>query len=79
MLRPVISIDSTRVESFDAKDAMSSRKPSVQKNAATKDSEGLIPVISADFEIYYILDCPYLHVVGARYLFPEGNFLGENV
>ena len=79
MLHPVITTDSTRVESFDAKDAMSSRRPSAQENAANKDSEGLIPVIPTDFEIYYILDCPYLHVVGGRYLFPEGNFVGENV
>ncbi len=79
MLHPVISIDSTRVESFDAKDAMSSRMPSVQENSANNDSEGLIPVISADCEVFYILDCPYLHVVGGRYLFPEGNFHGENV
>jgi len=79
MLHPVITIDSTHVESFDAKNAMSSRRPSIQEVAANKDSEGLIPVISTNSEIFYILDCPSLHVVGGHYLFPEGSFLGENV
>lgn len=79
MFHPVIRIDSTHVESFDAKHAMSSRRPSNQEIAANRDSEGLIPVVSADSEIYYILDCPSLHMVEGRYLFPEGSFLGENV
>jgi len=79
MLHPVTSVDSTHVECFDAKKAMSERKPSTQEIATQKDSEGLIPVISADTEIYYILDCPDLHLVAGRQLFPEGHFHGENV
>jgi hypothetical protein len=79
MLRSVSSVDSTHVGSFDTKDSMSTRSPSAQENTTQKDSEGLIPVISADSEIYYILDCPDLHLVSGRQLFPEGSFLGENV
>src|SRR5436190_13304197 len=79
MLRSLSSVDSTHVGSFDTKDSMSARRPSAQESTTQKDSEGLIPVISADSEIYYILDCPDLHLVSGRQLFPEGSFLGENV
>jgi hypothetical protein len=80
MLHSLTNVDSTHVESFDAKDAMSARRPSTQENAPQRDwDQGLIPVISADSEIYYILDCSYLHVVQGRDLFPDGNFLGEIV
>ena len=79
MLHPAIKLDSTHVESFNAKDLMSEPKPSTQEKSPPKDWEGLIPVIPADSEIFYILDCSYLHLIGGRDLFADGSLPGENV
>jgi hypothetical protein len=35
--------------------------------------EGMIPVIAVDSRIFYVVDCPQLHIVDERDLFPEGD------
>jgi hypothetical protein len=45
----------------------------------TDDSEGLIPVTPSDSKVFYVVDCPSLHLVDSFSLFPDRSQPGSDV
>jgi hypothetical protein len=56
------------------------RPPSSRQITPFQDSEGMIPVHMPDSgPVYYIVDCPFLDLVEATLLFPDGYIRGSDV
>jgi hypothetical protein len=61
-------------------EAVEGPQSSARQRSSFQGSDGLIPVNSVDTEeVYYIVDCPALHMIEATILFTDGYYRGSNV
>jgi len=55
------------------------RRPDIPVGRPLNDYEGLIPVVLDQATIFYVLDCPSLHLIEGSELFMDGVLPGRAV
>ena len=80
MLATVAEVNMSSGTPVKVQDGVEGSQSSVRRRPLHQDSEGLIPVHTLESgEVYYIVDCPALHLLEASILFSDGYYPGSNV
>jgi hypothetical protein len=80
MLATVAEVNMSTGTPVKVQEVVENLQSSAQQISPFQDSEGLIPVHTPESdEVYYIVDCPALHLIEATILFSDGYCRGSDV